>query len=100
MRFRFLIFGLLAIGCNRTRAPATMGGSTSTPEVRVWGELKKVMHEGKTGPQVSLAEAVHDGPVIAVGALSGLRGEVTILGDRALLTFGGADGSTRTATEL
>jgi len=59
-----------------------------------------MMHEGKIGPQVRPADVQRDRPMIAVGALSDLRGEITILGDRAVLSFGMADGSTRTSTDL
>ena len=64
--------GLLP-NCARSRSV-----TPSIPEVRVWGALRAIMHEGKTGPNVSLAEVA--GPhVYGVGALSGLRGEILLI---------------------
>jgi alpha-acetolactate decarboxylase len=83
-----LALSALVSGCSR-RPPAGPAGSGAPPaaatapglpDVRVWGSLRAIMHEGKTGPQVSLAEAITGTPhVYGVGALSSLRGEVTII---------------------
>jgi acetolactate decarboxylase len=53
----------------------------------VWGSLRAIMHEGKTGATVSLAEAA-GAHVYAVGALSGLRGEVLVVDGRAFIATG------------
>lgn len=56
-------------------APAT---SSNGVEVRTYGALRAIFHQGQTGPQVKLSDIT--GPdVQAVGALSDSRGEVTIV---------------------
>lgn len=61
---------------------AACGGSTAPvpPGIRVEveGSLRDVMHGGSTEGRIALAEVVRPG-AIAVGALEGLRGEVTVL---------------------
>jgi alpha-acetolactate decarboxylase len=63
------------------------------PVVRVWGALRAIMHEGKTGPNVALSEvaAPH---VYGVGALSGLRGEILILDGVAFTAMANGGGLT------
>jgi acetolactate decarboxylase len=64
----------------------------SLPQVRVWGALRGIMHEGKTGPQVALVEAVSRPHGYAVGALESLLGEVTIVDGVVWLASRRADG--------
>jgi acetolactate decarboxylase len=45
------------------------------------------MHDGQTGAMVALEELLPDDSLFAVGALSGLEGEVTIVGGRAYLSY-------------
>jgi len=52
------------------------------------------MHEGETGPQVLVAIASQP-DTYGVGALSGLRGEVTIVDGTAWLAYPGNDGTIR-----
>ena len=75
----FAVFLGLALCCSPAhRRPSAI------PEVRVWGALRSIMHEGKTGPNVSLSNVA--GPhVYGVGALTGLRGEVLLV-DGAVFT--------------
>jgi hypothetical protein len=81
----FAVCVALLAGCPQPRS-----ATTSLPQVRVWGALRAIMHEGKTGPTVSLAEVT--GPhVYGVGALSGLRGEVLLIDGRAFTSI--ADGA-------
>lgn len=54
------------------------GGSTARVGVEVTGTLREVMHGGSSEARVALHDVVKPG-VIAVGALAGLRGEVTVL---------------------
>lgn len=65
-------------------------------EVRVWGALRAVMHEGKTDGNVAIASVVPGPHAYAVGALSGLRGEITILDDDVVVSFGEPGGTVRT----
>ena len=57
------------------------------PLVRHHGSLRAMMHEGATGPAVSLDDVVPGPHAVGVGALSELRGEVTILDDRVWISF-------------
>jgi hypothetical protein len=70
--------------------PSTM--SPSLPQVRVWGALRAIMHEGKTGPQVALTQAVARPHTYAVGALESLHGEVTIVDGAVWLASRRGDG--------
>ncbi len=73
-----------------------MATSARAGEVRWFGALRAMMHEGKTSAAVQLTD-VSPGPhTYAVGALSELRGEVTIVDDRVWLSY--PDGSTHLTT--
>jgi hypothetical protein len=76
--------------CQRSRESASAFGRSSpqsgqitktpsAPEVKVWGALRAIMHEEKSGPQVTIADAIAGGHAYGVGALSGLQGECTIV---------------------
>jgi acetolactate decarboxylase len=83
--------------CIKSPPPTPLPAAVDFPrgEVRVWGSLRGIMHEGKSGPQVSLAEIVSVPQVYGVGALSGLRGEVTIVAGVPWLSYASEDGSIR-----
>ena len=75
--------GVLA--CNRapeSTASSASSGSASARvppvDVQTFGELHKVMQEGQTGDVYAIRDALAEPHSFAVGALSGLRGEVTI----------------------
>lgn len=57
------------------------------PEVHSFGSLRAIMQEGKTAAVVDLSSIVPGQHVYGVGALSGLRGEVTILDDILWLAY-------------
>jgi alpha-acetolactate decarboxylase len=79
-------------GCNdapaggRARAEALPGGPRS-PEVRTFGALRAIMHEGDRGSHVALGALVPGPHTFAVGALSGLRGEVTVIDDEVFRAY-------------
>jgi acetolactate decarboxylase len=78
-------------------SPASKGSSPSSRDgVEVWGALRAVMHEGKTEANVAIRDVVPGPHSYAIGALSGLRGEMTIIDDEAIASFGEADGTVRT----
>lgn len=54
------------------------------------GALREIMHGGATDGRIAVAEAARPG-VVAVGALEGLRGEVTILDGAARTTVADGD---------
>jgi acetolactate decarboxylase len=81
-------------------APIGERREPSDAGVQVWGALRAVMHEGKTQGNVVLSNIVPGPHAYAVGALSGLRGEVTIVDDDVVISLGETDGAVRTLTEL
>jgi hypothetical protein len=96
----------VAFVCACTRQPSKTettstrpGGSAapepSPPDVRVFGALRAIMHEGKTGPQVAIAQAISTPHTYGVGALSGLRGEITIVDGLPWLAFPDGAGGIR-----
>ncbi len=52
--------------------------TTDQETVRQFGEMRAVMREGDTKPRVALREAADWPGAVAVGALAGLAGEITI----------------------
>ena len=69
---------LLACACRAAPRPST---------VQVWGALHAIMAEGKSEATVALADVVPGPHTWALGALSGLRGEILVLDDRALASY-------------
>jgi len=97
-----------AIGCSPTTQPAEAekggappgdSGTPSGSEVQVWGSLRSVMHEGKTEGNVALQSVVPGPHAYAIGALSGLRGEITVLDDDVIVSFGESAGAVRTPAQ-
>lgn len=66
---------------------------TAPVEVRHFGALREIMHEGRTGPSVQLRDVVPGPHAYGLGALSGLRGEVTVLDDVVWLAYPRPDGA-------
>jgi len=62
------------------------GCTGSGGTVEHYGRMRTVLHEGKSEPRVALAEVVAKPHAYAVGALAGLRGEVTILDGKATIS--------------
>ncbi len=60
-------------------------------DVRVDGALRQIFHGGQTGTMVTLDELMPDRELYAVGALSNLDGEVTIVGGTAHLSHPDGD---------
>jgi acetolactate decarboxylase len=80
--------------------PTGNPGGTSATEVHVWGSLRSVMQEGKTEGTVALNSVVPGPHAFAVGALSELRAEITVLDDDLIVSFGEPEGKVRTPAEL
>jgi acetolactate decarboxylase len=85
-RALFLVL-LLTSACHRRQAPPP---TIATPEVRTWGTLREVVHEGLVGEKVSLPDVVAP-HVYAVGALAGLAGEIMALDGTAYVAQPGGD---------
>ncbi|MCP3135753.1 acetolactate decarboxylase [Pyxidicoccus xibeiensis] len=87
------------VGC-RTGGAATASPkvhrASVNPPVEIHGALREMMHEGRTGPVVEVARATESPDSVAVGALAGLTGEVTVLDGEAWLSYAEADGMART----
>jgi acetolactate decarboxylase len=86
--------------------PLAIGSGGSIPsegraagDIQVWGSLRSLMHEGKTEARVALKDVAPGPHAYAVGAVSGLRGEVTILDDDIIVSLGEAGGTVRTPAQ-
>ncbi len=98
----------LMIACSPSTQPSNVvkgGAPAGKPdheggEVQVWGALRAVMHEGKVEGTVMLQSIVPGPHAYAVGALAGLRGEVTVLDDEIIVTLGGEGATVRTLGEV
>jgi len=83
----------------RARTPKTALNATAEDSevpfnaVRVFGALRAIMHEGKTEGQIRLDKLVPGPHTFAVGALAGLRGEITIMDDNVWLAVPDGDGA-------
>ena len=64
--------------------------------VRVYGALRAMFHEGQTGATVTLDTILPNSNVYAVGALADLAGEVTVVGGKAYLSYPDGPDATRT----
>jgi len=73
MRYCFFTFWMMLIA-------SSLVGCGSTPlTVEQFGAMREVMRGGQTEPRISLAEIVSQPHAVAVGALEGLGGEITIV---------------------
>lgn len=72
--------------------------SEAATEVRHFGALRQIMHEGQTGAAVRVAEVVPGPHAFALGALSELRGEITVLDDVVWTAYPGHDGAPEVRT--
>jgi acetolactate decarboxylase len=68
------------------------------PQVEAHGALRAMMHEGKTGAQVTLDELLPNPNLYAVGALADLAGEITIVAGTAYLSYPSGDNGVRMET--
>jgi alpha-acetolactate decarboxylase len=65
------------------------------PGVKTYGELRALMHQGDVAGKVGLAAVLQQPHTYGVGALSELRGEVTILDGIAWIAYSESDGKAR-----
>lgn len=69
---------------------------TSAPnELEVHGALRAMFHQGQTGTMVTLDTLTPNPNLYAVGALTELSGEITIIGGDTYLSYPEADGTAR-----
>jgi acetolactate decarboxylase len=84
---------LAAMGSSsRANSPPAAGS-----EPKTFGMLHEVMMMGKTDPKVTLSELPQK-HLYAVGALSGLRGEVAVIDGVTWLAYGSPDGRIKVET--
>jgi alpha-acetolactate decarboxylase len=74
-------------------ASAASASSAASAQVRWFGALSAIMHEGRTEAAAQLADVLPGPHAWGVGALEGLAGEVTILDDRVWLARSKPDGT-------
>jgi acetolactate decarboxylase len=96
------VAALFGCGCGK-QAPAAhtapnaqrssaQAATATLPEVKAYGALHAMMHEGKTAAEIHIQQLA-PAHVYAVGALSELRGEVTIVDSKIWLAYpNGASG--------
>jgi len=80
---------LLVALCSCSAAPGTPSAAKRpAPELKVWGSLRELMHEGRTESRVAIASVIATPHVYAVGAVAGMRGEITVVDSTAWLALG------------
>jgi acetolactate decarboxylase len=92
---------MLLAGCASTGNPPDAGEPQAWDgQVQVYGALRAMFHEGKTGAMVSLDSLLPNADLYGVGALADLSGEVTVIGGRAYLAYPEGAEATRTESTL
>src|SRR5437868_10952635 len=75
-----------------SRAPnAPSASRPPSTEVKVWGNLREMMREGRTESRVAVAPLLVPPHMHAVGAIAGMRGEITVVDGTAWLALGERD---------
>ncbi|MGK3992147.1 acetolactate decarboxylase [Sorangium sp. So ce1024] len=65
----------------------------AAPEVRSFGSLRAILHEGQMGPAVRIGDVVPGPHAFGIGALSELRGEVAVIDDAIWTSYPRDDGT-------
>lgn len=86
----FLMSALAA--CAPSGEPSAQGAPAEA-EVRSFGSLRAILHEGQTGPAVRIGDVVPGPRAFGVGALSELRGEVAVIDDAIWTSYPRDDGT-------
>lgn len=96
---RYAALGLLLVACShrdrqepstavpQDKASASTPGALKPSLVRWFGALHAIMHEGQVQGAVRLSDVVPGPHAWGLGALEGLRGEVTVMDDVAWLAL-------------
>lgn len=97
----WLALALAGFGCRGAKNTGTSGAepARAPTEVRAYGALREIMHEGKTEAHAELASLPEGRHTYALGALSELRGEVTVLDGTVWLAYPNDDGTARIRAE-
>lgn len=94
--YAFGIVFLASAGCDNSedfaRVEDGSANSNRQPQVKQFGTMREVMREGKTEARIRLADVLATPNAMAVGALEGLHGEVTIVDGEVWVSRVGRDG--------
>lgn len=81
-----IVLCLFFVSCTATEEPAA---STSwSGDVERWGTLREALRDGEDQARVAVADVARKG-VYAIGALEGLRGEITVADGEVWISEGG-----------
>lgn len=96
----FALLMATSASCNPSSEPpagpapgAAASGTAGAAPVRSFGALRAIMHEGQTGPAVRIGDVVPGPHAFGIGALSQLRGEVTVVDDAIWTSYPRDDGT-------
>jgi acetolactate decarboxylase len=87
---RTLVLSSVAAACTACHSPLH---PSTTPEIAVavrvshFGRLREIFHEQDTSSKITLDELTPDPTLYAIGALSELRGEITISAGQVFITY-------------
>lgn len=88
-------------GCsNHDAQEEAVDESIASVSIKTYGTLRAMMHEGKVGPEVALDSVLPHGSLFGVGALSELRGEITIINGEVFLAYPEGTDAVRVETVL
>lgn len=94
-----ILLCLLLLGCTaKGSGSATKNVRSWGGDVRVYGALRAMFHEGQTSAMVTMDTMLPNPDLYAVGALSDLLGEVTVIAGNAYLAYPEGADATRTVT--
>jgi hypothetical protein len=81
----FLVFCLPILSCAATKEP--VGSSAWHGDIERWGTLREALRDGQDQARVAVADVAAKG-VYAIGALEGLRGEITVVDGEVWISEG------------
>lgn len=76
------------IGSHGGHAAADSGPVSGPFSLAVYGAFRRMIQLQDFAPKVQLKSVMHSGATEAIGAASGLRGEITVIAGKLLLTYG------------
>jgi acetolactate decarboxylase len=97
-----LALGVALLGCEaktsvaKRSAPSEQLSHATPHNVRWFGALRTIMHEGRSEAAVRLADVLPGPHAWGLGALEGLRGEATVMDDVVWLARARPDGTAET----
>ncbi|MDD9941855.1 MAG: acetolactate decarboxylase [Myxococcales bacterium] len=80
---------------NESESPDQATEPVERVDVELYGQIREILMEGRTEPRVELADLSLSPTTYGLGALSELRGEITIIDGQTWLAYSEPDGSVR-----